>query len=64
MSTNPRNTISQLKRLLGKKFNDPHVQEDLKNFPYKVEAGPDGECVFNVSGGGYGGQAHARGSCR
>lgn len=48
MSTNPRNTISQLKRLLGKKFNDPHVQEDLKNFPYKVEAGPDGECVFNV----------------
>lgn len=26
MSTNPRNTISQLKRLMGKKFNDPHVR--------------------------------------
>jgi molecular chaperone DnaK (HSP70) len=48
MSTNPANTISQLKRLMGKKFNDPHVVEDLKTFPYKVEAGPDGECVFNV----------------
>lgn len=49
MSTNPRNTINQLKRLLGKKFSDPHVQEDLQHFPYKVEAGPNGECMFNVS---------------
>ncbi|KAI3438271.1 hypothetical protein D9Q98_000706 [Chlorella vulgaris] len=48
MSTNPRNTINQLKRLLGKKFSDPHVQEDLQHFPYKVEAGPNGECMFNV----------------
>lgn len=50
MSTNPRNTISQLKRLLGKKFSDPHVQKDLEYFPFEVSAGPHGECVYNVSG--------------
>jgi heat shock protein 4 len=49
MSTNPRNTVSQLKRLMGKKFNDPHVQKDLEYFPFEVSAGPNGECVYNVS---------------
>ncbi len=49
MSTNPRNTISQLKRLMGKKFSDPQVQADLQHFPFKVEAGPNGECLIDVS---------------
>ncbi|KAI7836745.1 hypothetical protein COHA_009383 [Chlorella ohadii] len=49
MSTNPRNTVSQLKRLIGKKFNDPHVQKDLEYFPFEVSAGPNGECVYNVT---------------
>jgi heat shock protein 4 len=49
MSTNPRNTVSQLKRLMGKKFNDPHVQKDLEYFPFEVSAGPNGECVYNVT---------------
>jgi heat shock protein 4 len=48
MSTNPRNTVSQLKRLMGKKFSDPHVQEDLQNFPFTVVAGPSGECLIEV----------------
>ena len=50
MSTNPRNTISQLKRLMGKKFSDPSVQQDLKYFPFTVVEGPHGECLFDVSG--------------
>lgn len=50
MSTNPRNTISQVKRLMGKKFSDPHVQQDLQYFPFEVVAGPHGECMINVSG--------------
>ena len=50
-STNPRNTVNQLKRLLGKKFSDPHVQKDLEYFPFKVVAGPNGECMFEVSPG-------------
>lgn len=52
MSTNPRNTVSQLKRLLGKKFSDPHVQADLGQFPFRVSAGPNGECLYDVSARG------------
>ncbi len=50
MSTNPKNTISQLKRLLGKKFSDPQVQQDLTYFPFKVVEGPNGECLYEVRG--------------
>jgi heat shock protein 4 len=49
MSTNPRNTVSQLKRLLGKRFSDPKVQQDLRTFPYQVVQGPRGECLIEVS---------------
>ena len=48
MSTNPRNTISQVKRLLGKRFDDPSVQADLPSFPFKVTAAPDGQCLVEV----------------
>lgn len=48
LATNPCNTIILLKRLLGKKFNDPVVQTDLKYVPYSVSQGPRGECLFNV----------------
>ena len=48
MATNPRNTVSQLKRLMGKKYSDPQVQQDLHSFPFKVAAGPNGECLFEV----------------
>ena len=48
LSTNPRNTIILLKRLLGKKFSDPSVQADLQYLPFKVTEGPNGECLFNV----------------
>ena len=27
------------------------VQKDLEYFPFEVSAGPNGECVYNVSGG-------------
>lgn len=36
LTVNPKNTVSQLKRLLGKRFRDPEVQADLKKLPYKV----------------------------
>lgn len=37
----PKNTITQLKRLIGKKFSDAELQEDLKTIPFDVVAGPD-----------------------
>ncbi len=34
--TNPQNTLFSIKRLIGRHFNDPEVQRDLKTLPYKI----------------------------
>lgn len=47
--TNMKNTVSGFKRLLGRKFNDPHVQRELSSIPTKVESLPDGSIGFRVS---------------
>lgn len=47
--TNLKNTLSNFKRLLGRNFNDPHIQDDLKSLPYRVEPRPDGGIGIRVS---------------
>lgn len=46
--TNMNNTIGGFKRLLGRKYNDPHVQNELRKIPYKVEPRPDGGIGIRV----------------
>ncbi|OJI08036.1 molecular chaperone DnaK [bacterium CG10_37_50] len=40
--TNPANTISGVKRLMGHKFNDPNVQKDKGLVSFKIETSSDG----------------------
>ena len=44
----PKNTLTQLKRLLGKMYRSPDVQSDLQRFPFAVSEGPDGGCLVQV----------------
>ena len=41
--TNPENTIFSIKRFMGRKFNDPDVQRDMKLIPYRVTEAPNGD---------------------
>lgn len=33
---NPKNTPFEIKRLLGRRFNDPQLQRDMQRMPFKV----------------------------
>ena len=46
---NPENTIFDAKRMIGRKFSDPVVQNDLKTLPFKVTSGLQGRPQFSVN---------------
>ena len=47
---NPKDTIFSVKRLMGRKFADPSVQQDMKLLPYTIKAGKNGMAVVVVEG--------------
>src|SRR5476651_1184265 len=49
----PKQTVFSIKRLMGKKFKDPTVQEDSKWLPYTIKAGRDDMAVVEVDGKTY-----------
>ena len=49
--TNPENTVSSVKRFIGRSFSE--TQDEQSKVSYKVEAGKDGRAVVNIEGKDY-----------
>lgn len=50
---NPENTISSVKRFIGRKFSDGSVSQDAKLIPYKISAANNGDVQVMLGGKAY-----------
>ncbi|GAB2218015.1 hypothetical protein Droror1_Dr00001230 [Drosera rotundifolia] len=51
--TNPTNTVFGTKRLIGRRFDDPQTQKEMKMVPYKIVNSPNGDAWVEASGQKY-----------
>ncbi|NJC06095.1 molecular chaperone DnaK [Sphingomonas kaistensis] len=51
--TNPDNTIFAVKRLIGRRFDDPVTKKDTELVPYKIVKGQNGDAWVNAGGQDY-----------
>jgi molecular chaperone DnaK len=51
--TNPENTIFAVKRLIGRRYDDPMVEKDKKLVPYKIVKGDNGDAWVEADGKKY-----------
>ncbi len=48
--TNPESTLYGIKRLIGRRFNDPQVQKMKEHAPFKIVEGENGDAWVEVNG--------------
>ena len=48
--TNPEKTLFAVKRLIGRKFDDEYIQEDMKSAPYGIVKAENGDAWVEVDG--------------
>jgi molecular chaperone DnaK len=51
--TNPDNTIFAVKRLIGRRYDDPITKKDTELVPYSIAKGPNGDAWVKASGEDY-----------
>ena len=51
--TNPENTLFAIKRLIGRRFDDPMTKKDMGLVPYKIISGDNGDAWVNCHGKNY-----------
>src|SRR3954449_7119575 len=51
--TNPENTVFAVKRLIGRRFDDPVTKKDTELVPYKITRGPNGDAWVNAGSKDY-----------
>ena len=51
--TNPDNTVFAVKRLIGRRFDDPITKKDTELVPYEIVRGPNGDAWVKAGGKDY-----------